>query len=122
MIRCVIPSGISLPSPNPVSARSSFANVKPDLSLWRSWRKHQLADGVEDNLKLGVVFVFEGGQLASEIRVRKKQLAQAYKCTHDGDVDLHGAFAIEKTLDNMATPCSVNAYGRWRRPPRPFDL
>jgi len=29
-----------------------------------------------------------------------------------------------RTLDNIATPCSVNAYGSVRRPPRParFDI
>src|SRR5207244_10544979 len=95
MIRCVIPSGISLPSPNPVSARSSFANVKPDLSLWRSWRKHQLADGIEDNLELGVVFVFERGQLARELRIRQEHLAQTHESTHDRDVHLRGELTIE---------------------------
>jgi len=45
--------------------------METDLSLWRSWRKHQLADGVEDDLKLGVVFVFECGKLAGKLyRVR----------------------------------------------------
>jgi hypothetical protein len=26
---------------------------------------------------------------------------------------------LRRTLESMATPCSVNAYGRYRRPPRP---
>src|SRR6266478_3569930 len=89
MIRRVIASAVSLPSPNSVSSRSSFANMETDLSLWRSWRKHQLADGVEDDLKLGVVFVFERGKLAGKFRIREEHLAQPHKCAHDGDVDLH---------------------------------
>ena len=27
-----------------------------------------------------------------------------------------------RTDDNIATPCSVKAYGRYRRPPRPFEV
>jgi len=30
------------------------------------------------------------------------------------------ARGLRRTLDSMATPCSVKAYGRWRRPPRPL--
>src|SRR5437899_7262670 len=91
--------------------------METDLSLWRSWRKHQLADGVENDLKLtrdlptarlphhatnavypaasphavlSVVFVFERRKLAGKFRIREEHLAQAHKCAHDGDVDLHG--------------------------------
>jgi len=49
--------------------------METDLSLWRSWRKHQLADRVEDDLKLGVVFVFERGKLAGKFRIREEHLA-----------------------------------------------
>jgi hypothetical protein len=88
-----------LPSPNSVSSRSPFTNMETDLSFWRSWRKHQLADGVEDDLKLGVVFVFERGELAGQFRVREKHLAQAHKCAHDGDVD-------SRSPDrSVASPC-----------------
>ena len=90
MIRRVIPSSMSLPSPNSVSSGSLFANMKPDLSLWRSRRKHEFADGVEDNLEVGVVSIFERGELAGEFRIREEHLAQTHKCAHDGDVDLHG--------------------------------
>ena len=86
----VIPCAVSLSSPNSVSARIPFANMETDLSLWRNWRKHQLADRVEDDLKLGVVFVFERGKLASKFRIREEHLAQAHKCAHDGDIDLYG--------------------------------
>ena len=69
--------------------RSPFVNMKPDLSLRRSWRKHQLADGVEDDLELGVIFVFQRRKLAGEFCVREEHLAQTDKCAHDGDVNLH---------------------------------
>ena len=75
----VIPCAVSLSSPNSVSARIPFANMETDLSLWRNWRKHQLADRVEDDLKLGVVFVFERGKLAGKFRIREEHLAQAHK-------------------------------------------
>src|SRR5438067_614019 len=90
MIRRVIASAVSLPSPNSVPSRSPFANMETDLSLWRSWRKHQLADGVENDLKLGVVFVFKRGKLAGKFRIREEHLAQAHKCAHDRNVDLYG--------------------------------
>ncbi len=86
----MIPCAVSLSSPNSVSARIPFANMETDLSLWRNWRKHQLADRVEDDLKLGVVFVFERGKLAGKFRIREEHLAQAHKCAHDGDIDLYG--------------------------------
>src|SRR2546425_10511054 len=95
MIWRVISSTMSLPSPNSISARCLFANMKPDLSLWWSWRKHQLADGVEDDFELGVVFVFQRRKLAGQFCVGEEHLAQTDKCAHDRDVNLHGAFAIE---------------------------
>jgi hypothetical protein len=107
-IRRVIAPAVSLPSPNSVSSRSPFANMETDLSLWRSWRKHQLADGVEDDLKLGVVFVFERGKLAGKFRIREEHFAQAHKCAHDGDVDLHGP-RTPQGAGSIATPCSVKA-------------
>src|SRR5437870_13402628 len=91
MIWRVISSTMSLPSPNSISARCLFANMKPDLSLWWSWRKHQLADGVEDDLELGVVFVFQRRKLAGQFCVGEEHLAQSHKCAHDRNVNLHGA-------------------------------
>ena len=32
------------------------------------------------------------------------------------------ARGLRSTLDSMATPCSVKAYGRYRRPPRDFEV
>src|SRR5436309_12398645 len=129
------PSAVSFPSPNSVSSRSPFANMETDLSLWRSWRKHQLVDSVENDLKLtrdlptarlphhatnavypaasphavlSVVFVFERGKLAGKFRIREEHLAQAHKCAHDGDVDCT-ARELRSTLESIATPCAVKA-------------
>src|SRR6266700_2611195 len=33
---------------------------------------------------------FERGKLTGKFRIREEHLAQAHKCAHDGDVDLHG--------------------------------
>src|SRR6266700_626860 len=103
MMRCVIPSAISAPFPNSVSARRPFANMKPDLSLWRSWRKHQLADGIEDNLELSVIFLFQCSKLAGEFCIREEHLTQAHEGTHDGDVDLHGT----RTPQNAGEHCDT---------------
>src|SRR4030088_1807820 len=75
-VRGVIPSATSIPFPNSVSVLSPFVNMKPYLSLRRSWQKHQLADGVEDDLELGVIFVFQRRKLAGEFCVREEHLAQ----------------------------------------------
>ena len=64
--------------------------MKADLPPWRIGRKRQLADGVEDDLELGVVFVFQRRKLPGEFRVGEEHLAQTDKCAHNRDVDLHG--------------------------------
>lgn len=84
-----------VPLPHAVFARCFFANMKPNFSPWRSWRLHQFADGIEDDLELRVIFVFQRGELAREICVRQKHLAQAHKCSHNGDVDLNGARTLK---------------------------
>src|SRR5439155_16029216 len=66
------------------------SGMKADFPPGRIGGKHQLANGVEDDLELGVIFVFKRGELASEFRVGEEHLAQTDKCAHDGDVDLHG--------------------------------
>src|SRR6266446_4107721 len=66
----------------------SFARrMKTDFPPGRIGRKHQLADGVEDDFELGVIFVFQRRKLAGEFRVGQEHLAQTDKCAHDGDVD-----------------------------------
>jgi hypothetical protein len=43
--------------------------MKADLPPGQIGRKHQLADGVEDDLELGVIFVFQRRKLASATRL-----------------------------------------------------
>src|SRR5438309_157142 len=65
-------------------------DVKTDFGLWRLgwWQGHELADGVENGLELGIVFSLKVGQLASEISIREQEFAQAHERTHDSDVHL----------------------------------
>ena len=50
--------------------------------------------------------------------MRFEHASKRDECAHDLDVDAI-ASALRRTLDNIATPCSVKAYGAFRRPPRP---
>jgi hypothetical protein len=46
-------------------------------------------------IELGVVFVFEGGQLAGQVGVRREEFAETHERPHDLDVDLGGALAVQ---------------------------
>jgi hypothetical protein len=50
-------------------------------------RGHQLADGVEDDLELPVVFVLQFGQFPREIRLGGEQLAEAHEGADDLNAD-----------------------------------
>src|SRR5439155_26650408 len=77
----------------------SFARgMKADLPPWRIGRKRQLADGVEDDLELGVVFVFQERSISRK-RTNVRIIAML-TCTARG---------LRRTLESMATPCSVKA-------------
>src|SRR5438270_4698354 len=105
--------------------------MKADLSPRRIGRKHQFADGVEDDLELGVIFVFEVSEFTREIGIGEKHLAQANKRAHDyapassssmcpavglpqcGMIAMFTwtARELRRTLESMATPCSVKTMG-----------
>ena len=72
-----------------------FIAPEPDLPLWRQLWRHELVDSVEHNLELGVVLLFESGEFPGEVVVGREHLAEFYECSHDGDVDLYGAWAAE---------------------------
>ena len=78
-------------------------------------RKHQLPDGVEDDLELRVIFAFEISELTREIGIREKHLAQTDKCAHDGDVD--SLFPSR----SVASPCDQYSLSN-RVPARRIDL
>ena len=72
----------------------------------RRWG-HELADGVENLLELGIVFALQVGQFASEVGVGQERMMAMLACT---------ARALRSTLESMATPCSVKVQGRYDRP------
>src|SRR5436853_7068328 len=77
--------------------------MKTDLPPRRLRRKHQFADGIEDNLELRVIFVFEISELTREIGIGEKHLAQAHKRAHDGDVNLHGTRTPQDAREHRDT-------------------
>jgi hypothetical protein len=68
----------------------------------------ELFDGVEDDLEILVVFLFEALDLFGEQFVRLHQGAELDEGAHDRDVDLDGA-GERRTEESMAMPCSVKA-------------
>jgi hypothetical protein len=78
-------------------------------------RCHEVGDGVENHLELGVIFGLECGEFPGEVALvrsisRKRTNARMmamFTCTARG---------LRRTLESMATPCSVKAYGRYARP------
>lgn len=58
------------------------------------WRGHELADSVEDDFELGVVFPFEGGELSGQVFVFGQYPAKLDEGAHNLDVDLDGAGAV----------------------------
>jgi len=49
-------------------------------------RGHQPAHGVEDDLELGIVLLFQGFQLAGQFGVRRHDLPKPHERPHDLDV------------------------------------
>src|SRR5437588_2460551 len=94
--------GIGGPPPatelSPESCTTSFAlfistfptTPKADAPFWLLRRFHQLADGIKHYFELGIVLLLQCLQLLGQIRVRRQQLPQAYKCAHDFDIDPDG--------------------------------
>jgi hypothetical protein len=66
--------------------------------------------------KLAVVFAFEFFEFRSQVFVRERVLSHKNKCTHDAMFTCT-AFLLFKTLESIATPCSVNAKGAYLLPP-----
>jgi hypothetical protein len=72
------------------------------------WRGHELADGIEYDLELGIVLLLQRRQLAGKIGKGGEHLPQSNEGPHDLDVDTDGR-ALCSTLESMATPCLVKA-------------
>ena len=71
--------------------------MKSNSFLRRRGRRDQLFDRGKDGSEFFVIFLFQTLDLAREIGVAVHQTAKLHECSHDRDVYLHGAFAIENT-------------------------
>src|SRR5947209_1009000 len=88
---------------NAIAARQVvllLMRMKPDLTFWFFRWRHQFADRIEDDLKLGVVFLFQCREFAGKIGIGEKHLTQADECAHDRDVHVHGAFAAQNAREH----------------------
>ena len=71
-------------------------DVEANFWLGRGRRRgHELADGVENGLELGIVFSLEAGQFAGKVGVSEEHFTKADKGAHDGDIHLGGAGAAK---------------------------
>jgi hypothetical protein len=96
--------------------RGSFLNQKSDLPLARLRRGHELPYGVKHNFELRVAFF---------LRLRASWAFDASIWRSRTKARMISIFtwiarSLLRTVDNMATRCSVKAYGVYRLPPRPL--
>jgi hypothetical protein len=104
-------------SSTPIS-RSFFFQWKANLLLLTLPWSHQLTNGIEDHLELRIVF------LPNSLSRRSKFALVASICRNRTKALIISMFTLMalgllRTLDNMATPSSVKAYGGYRRPSLP---
>src|SRR5260221_14246909 len=60
------------------------------------WRRgHQLANGFENDPEVFVIFLFQFLELAGQVLMSRKNLAQAHEGAHDGDIDVNGALTAK---------------------------
>src|SRR5439155_27152726 len=96
---------------NAIAARQLvllFMRMKPDLAFWFFRWRHQFADRIGDDLKLRIVFLFQCGEFAGKIGIERSisrrrtnvRMIAMFTCT---------ARSLRKTLESIATPCSVKA-------------
>jgi len=67
--------------------------MKPNLSLWRSWRRNKLFDRRKDDGKFFAVFLLETFDLAREIGIAVHEASELHKRAHDRDIHLDRARA-----------------------------
>ena len=73
-------------SPTAPMTISPSPRRKSDRAAPRSWRHHQLPDGVEDHLELGSYFFSRASSFRDRSSVRGQHLPQAHEGPHDLDV------------------------------------
>src|SRR5574337_1256971 len=82
-------------SPSPPIAWPAFLHPEADAFRPGLRRRHELSDGVEDDLELGVVLFLQAVEPARKIPIRSNEPAKMDKGPHDLDVDLDGTLAIQ---------------------------
>lgn len=70
-----------------------------------------MTNGIEDNLKLFVIFFLKIIQSSCQVFMGCNHFAQFYKSPYDVNVTSI-ARSLFNTLDSIATPGSVKTYGR----------
>lgn len=63
--------------------------------LFVFWRAHHVVDGFKDGFETYVVFLFKGDEFFGKFGIGGEHLSQSHKGSHDFDVDLNGAFAVQ---------------------------
>src|SRR5437879_9424492 len=81
--------------------------VKSDAFFSGLGRRDQLFDRGKDSGEFFVVFLLQALDLACDIRVTVHQAAKLDECSHDCDVFTCTARELRRTLESIATPCSV---------------
>jgi hypothetical protein len=111
---------VSSPPPSHSIGWPGFFDPKPDRPAWLLGSGHELPDGIEDTLELGIVSLLQFVKPSCQVAIRGDHLAEADKSSHDFDVHERCARTAEHA-DSMATPCSLKALGSVRVPPH-LDL
>ena len=58
--------------------------------MWEVFWFHQLADGLKNHTKFGIVLLLQGFEFLRQVLVGRQQVSEFHEGTHDGDVDLDG--------------------------------
>ena len=77
------------------SAFFLVCRMKSDTSAFHGWRLHELTDGVEDDLELRLILLFQRSQFPREFNVRSQHLAEPDKGTDDCNTGLHCHGAVQ---------------------------
>jgi hypothetical protein len=72
---------------------------------------------LEYRTELSVVLLLQRLDLCDKLGMGREHPSNLDEGAHDLDVD-GDARGLRRMLESIATPCSVKAYGRLRRPPR----
>jgi len=85
----------------------------------RPWR-HKLTDRIEHDGELPIVLLLQLVQSAGQFPMRGQDFAQP--TVRMISMFTAAARLLRRTLDNIATPCSVNAHGGVLRPPHELEM